>query len=178
MTTAHRDTRRGLGSLPPFDQLIVGALFLFLLVFVFELMLVVPCGGWAALSSCETALMKDGAWSGYFEIDPYWATMPAWYATVMNLQDVVYNPFWLLSLGVYWLHRQDTAWFRTATIVVSSMIITSSVIVFCAQLAHPDITASKLLRLFLVNSPWVVFPGLFILRMHRSARDAAVPQGA
>ena len=160
--------RRGLPGLSSLDQLIVGALLLFSLVFVFELWLLVPCGGWQHLATCEAAVKTDSAWSLYFEIDPFWSAMPSWYAVVMYLQDFVYNPFWLLSLAMYATHRHDTAWFRTATIAVSAMIIATSLIVYLAQVTHPDITGRKLLMLFLVNSPWALFPALFILRMHRA----------
>ena len=94
--------------------------------------------------------------------------MPSWYAAVMNLQDFVFNPFWAFSLAIYLTHRQDTAWFRTATISVSSMIIATSLVVYSAQAAEPGITGRKLLMLFLVNSPWALFPALFIVRMHRA----------
>ena len=159
---------RSLTALSSLDQLIVGALVLFLLVFAFELLLVVPCGGWERISACEATIKSGSAWGLYFEIDPFWTAMPPWYAAVMNLQDLVFNPFWALSLAMYLTHRQDTAWFRTATIAVSSMIIATSGIVYAAQAAHPDITGRKLLMLFLVNSPWALFPALFIVRMHRA----------
>jgi hypothetical protein len=164
---------RGLALLSKLDQWIVGALVLFLLVFVFELRLVLPCGGWEQIATCEAAIKTDSAWSLYFAIDPFWSSMPSWYATVMNLQDLVYNPFWALSLVLYLLHRQDAPWFRTATISVSSMIIATSVLVYTAQAAHPDITGRKLLMLFLVNSPWALFPALFIFRMHRAGARAS-----
>ena len=159
---------RNLTALASLDQLIVGALVLFLLVFAFELLLVVPCGGWQQVSTCAAAIKTDSAWSLYFEIDPFWSAIPPWYAAVMNLQDLVFNPFWAISLAMYVAHRQDTAWFRTATIAVSAMIIATSVVVYAAQAAHPEITSRKLVMLFLVNSPWALFPALFIARMHRA----------
>src|SRR5262245_65200212 len=106
-----RSIRNGVAGLARLDQLIVGALLLFLLVFVFELRLVLPCGGWKQISTCAAAIKTDSAWSLYFEIDPFWSSMPSWYAAVMNLQDVVYNPFWALSLVIYGIGRQDAAWF-------------------------------------------------------------------
>jgi len=54
------------------------------------------------------------------------------------------------------------------------MIITTSFVVYTAQAAHPDITGRKLLMLFLVNSPWALFPALFIVRMHRAGLRRAV----
>src|SRR2546426_8924684 len=109
---------RNFTALSSLDQLIVGALVLFLLVFAFELRLVLPCGGWERVSTCAAAIKTDSSWSLYFEIDPFWSSIPPWYAAVMNLQVLVFNPFWALSLAMYANHRQDTAWFRTATIAV------------------------------------------------------------
>ena len=69
---------RGIATLSSLDQLIVGALLLFLLVFAFELLLVLPCGGWEQISTCEAAIKTDSPWSLYFEIDPFWTSMPSW----------------------------------------------------------------------------------------------------
>jgi hypothetical protein len=164
--------RRGIAGLSPLDQLIVGALILFLVVFVGELSVVVPCGGhWFGLSTCESAT-TNAAFSTYFDLDPFWSDMPGWYATVMSFQEYVFNPFWALSLVMYATHRQDRPWFRTATIVVSSMIIATTLVVYFAQVDHPDITGRKLALLFVVNGLWALFPALFIVRMHRSANGS------
>ena len=66
-------------ALSTVDQLIVGILVLFLFVFLFELSLVVPCGGWDQLDQCDSsrAPAARAAWQGYYEIDPYWADMSA-----------------------------------------------------------------------------------------------------
>ena len=54
----------GLSSL---DQLIVGMLVLYLFVFAFELSLVLPCGGWENLDTCDhsSAEAARAAWQGY-----------------------------------------------------------------------------------------------------------------
>ena len=62
-----------------------------------------------------------------------------------DLQDLVFNPFWALSLAIYLTHRQDAAWFRTATIVVSSMIIATSMVLIAitaSQARWRDLTRS------------------------------------
>src|SRR5688572_10202913 len=93
--------RRGIAGLSTTDQLIVGALILFLVVFVGELSVVVPCGGhWYGLSECESAT-SNAAFSSYFDIDPFWSNMPGWYATVMSFQEYLFNPFWALSLFMF-----------------------------------------------------------------------------
>ncbi|MCA9511809.1 MAG: DUF2781 domain-containing protein [Myxococcales bacterium] len=157
------------------DQLIVGVLVLYLFVFVFELALVMPCGGWEHLEGCDSSSAEAAraAWQGYYDIDPYWGAMPDWYANVMNAQDYVYNPFWALALFMFLTGRQDTPWFRTAMIGVASATMTTSLLVFATQFAHPDVTAFMKIALLQVNGPWVLGPLLFIHRMHRSRVDLA-----
>ncbi|MCV7346910.1 hypothetical protein [Mycolicibacterium rhodesiae] len=161
---------RGLRSLSALDQFIVGCLILLLLVFGLELMLLVPCGGWHNLPTCTASVKTNGAWTDYFAIDPFWSSMPDWYVVVMNFQDFLFNPFWGLSLVMYLMHRQDTPWFRTATIIVSSMIITTSAVVFLTQAAHPGITGNQLGLLLVINAGWALLPALFIFRMHSAGR--------
>jgi hypothetical protein len=166
---------RGLRSLSTLDQFIVGCLILLLLVFGLELMLLIPCGGWHNLPTCTASVKTNGAWTDYFAIDPFWSSMPDWYVVVMDFQDFLFNPFWGLSLVMYLLHRQDTPWFRTATIIVSSMIITTSAVVFLTQAAHPGITGNQLGLLLVINAGWALLPALFIFRMH-SAGKAGGPR--
>ena len=156
-------------NLSSVDQLIVGILILYLFVFVFELFLVLPCGGWENLDGCNhsSAEAARAAWQGYYEIDPYWAVMPAWYANIMNAQDTVYNPFWALSLFMFLTGRQNKRWFRTAMIVVATATMTTSLLVFSTQFVHPEVTTFMKLSLVQVNALWVAGPMLFIFRMHR-----------
>jgi len=156
------------------DLLIMGILVLFLFVFIFELWLVVPCGGWDALEGCESPSAETAlaAWQGYYEIDPYWGAMPPWYANVMNAQDLIYNPFWALALFFFLTNRQDTPWFRTAMTVVATATMTTSLLVFATQFMHPDTTPFMKVALLQVNSPWVLAPLLFIYRLHRGAGAA------
>lgn len=151
------------------DQLIVGILVLYLFVFVFELSLVLPCGGWENLDACDhsSAEAARAAWQGYYEIDPYWGAMPDWYANIMNAQDTVYNPFWALSLFMFLTGRQNKRWFRTAMIVVATATMTTSLLVFSTQFVHPEVTTFMKLSLVQVNALWVAGPMLFIFRMHR-----------
>ncbi len=155
------------------DLLIMGILVLFLFVFVFELWLVVPCGGWDALEGCDSPSAEAAlsAWQGYYEIDPYWGVMPPWYANVMNAQDWIYNPFWTLALFMFVTNRQDTPWFRTAMTMVATATMTTSLLVFATQFVHPDVTPFMKIGLLQVNGPWVLAPLLFIHRLHRGPSD-------
>ena len=156
-------------NLSSVDQLIVGILVLYLFVFAFELFLVLPCGGWENLDGCNhsSAEAARGAGAGGDEIDPYWGAMPDWYANIMNAQDLVYNPFWLLSLFMFLTGRQNTRWFRSAMIVVATATMTTTLLVFATQFDHPEVTTFMKLSLLQVNALWVLGPMLFIFRMVR-----------
>lgn len=159
------------------DLLIMGILVLFLFVFLFELSLVVPCGGWGALEGCDSPSAEAAlaAWQGYYEIDPYWGEMPPWYANVMNAQDWIYNPFWALALVMFVTNRQDAPWFRTTMIVVATATMTTSLLVFATQFAHPAVTPFMKAALLQVNGPWVLSPLLFVYRLHRGPGAATPP---
>ena len=129
----------------------------------------------ASLSFVHAAL---AAWQGYYEIDPYWGVMPDWYANVMNAQDTIYNPFWALALFMFATNRQDAAGFRTAMVVVASATMTTSLLVFATQFAHPDTTSFMKIALLQVNGPWVLGPMLFVYRMHRGATASLRTSGA
>ena len=161
-------------NLSSIDQLIVGILVLYLFVFVCELSLVRPGGGGENLDACDhsSAEAARAAWQGYYDIDPYWGAMPDWYASIMNAQDTVYNPFWALSLFMFLTGRQNTRWFRTAMIVVATATMTTSLLVFSTQFVHPEVTTFMKLSLLQVNALWVLGPMLFIFRMHRGDQTA------
>ena len=161
-------------SLSSVDQLIIGLLVLYLFVFAFELFLVLPCGGWEHLESCNSSSAEAAlaAWQGYYEIDPYWGVMPDWYANIMNAQDLVYNPFWALSLFMFLTGLQDTAWFRTAMTVFATATMTTSLLVFFTQFMHPEMTGFMKIAVIQVNALWVLGPMLFIGRMHAAGMRA------
>ena len=96
--------------------------------------------------------------------------MPDWYANIMNAQDLIYNPFWVLSLFMFLTRRQDERWFRTAMIGVASATMTTTLLVFATQFVHPEVTTFMKLSLIQVNALWVLGPMLFIYRMHRVDR--------
>ena len=78
----------GLSSL---DQLIVGMLVLYLFVFAFELSLVLPCGGWENLDTCDhsSAEAARAAWQGYYEIDKFKALRTqAYYDTLSKFINI------------------------------------------------------------------------------------------
>ena len=75
------------------DNFIVGLLIMFLLVYALELMILIPCGSFHDIMSCDLPPASRAFWQAYFELDPLFLEMPAWLVTVMSIQDYLFNPW-------------------------------------------------------------------------------------
>ena len=65
---------------------------MFLLVYALELMILIPCGSFHDIMSCDLPPASRAFWQAYFELDPLFLEMPAWLVTVMSIQDYLFNP--------------------------------------------------------------------------------------
>ena len=155
------------------DQFIIGVLILFLLVYASELMILVPCGSFAALSSCDLPSASKDFWSTYFVIDPLFAQMPPYYVAIMSIQDYLYNPWWAVCLFMFWTNRQDTPWLASITLIVTGMIVATSSVIVGVQLQHPHYTATVMSALLMINGPWIAGPLLVSWRL-RHGRESVV----
>jgi hypothetical protein len=156
------------------DNFIIGFLILFAIVFAMELALFIPCGSWEELSTCEDLPAVAAAmWEPYYEIDPLFKEMPLWYSAIMNVQDALFNPWWLLSLVLFWTGRQEAAWYRLGTFLVSGFIIGTSYIAFSNWVGSPEYTVPMVIAMTLINGPWIAGPLLFSWRL-RPREDSEV----
>lgn len=156
------------------DNFIIGFLIMYMLVYVSELLILVPCGSFQDLASCDLPAAAKGFWSSYFETDPLFAQMPPYYAMIMSIQDFLYNPWWALCLFMFWTGRQEAPWHKTITILVSGMIIATGLLNFGVQLQHPHYTPTIMVALLLINGPWIAGPLLFSWRLrHREPRSVS-----
>lgn len=156
------------------DNFIIGFLILFAIVFAMELALFVSCGSWEELSTCEELPAAAAAmWEPYYEIDPLFKQMPLWYSAIMNVQDALFNPWWLLSLFLFWTGRQELAWYRLGTLLVSGFIVGTSYIAFSNWVGSPDYSKSMVVAMVLINGPWIAGPLLFSWRLRPRESGAA-----
>ncbi len=158
------------------DCFIIGFLILFLFVYVSELLILVPCGSFASLATCDLPQASKDFWTSYFALDPLFARMEPYYATIMSIQDYLYNPWWAICLFMFWTDRQDAPWLRTITILVTGMIVATSLVILGAQLQHPHYTARVMLALLLINGPWIAGPLLFAWRFRHGSATATAPR--
>ena len=156
------------------DNFIVGLLAMFLLVYVSELLLLVPCGSFAALPTCDLPPVAKAFWTQYFEIDPLFAAMPPFYVMIMSMQDYLYNPWWAVCLFMFWTGRQDAGWLQTITLFVCGMIVATSLVNYGVQLSDPAYPVHRLFALLMINGPWAFGP-LVIAWRFRHAEPGAGP---
>ncbi len=155
------------------DNFIVGLLIMFLLVYALELMILIPCGSFHDIMSCDLPPASRAFWQAYFELDPLFLEMPAWLVTVMSIQDYLFNPWWVLSLFMFWTGRQQTNWYRTCTLVMCGTIIGTTAVTFGVQSAHPHYTTGIMAMLVVINGPWIAAPLLYIWRLRHTSPAAA-----
>lgn len=150
------------------DQFILGVLIVFMLVYVSELMILVPCGSFAELSTCDLPPASKAFWTTYFGIDPLFAQMPPYYVAIMSIQDYLYNPWWAICLFMFFTNRQDAPWHASITLLITGMIVATSSVIFGVQLQHPHYTATIMTALLMINGPWIAGPLLVSWRLrHR-----------
>jgi uncharacterized membrane protein YhaH (DUF805 family) len=147
------------------DTLIIGVFIALIVIYVNELSLAIPCRGFS-FSECRLPSYAQAFWGTYFKIDPLFFQGADWYVATMRLQDFLFNPWWMVSLVMFWTGRQETRWYKTATIVICGLMLGTTAIAFQVWSLH--YTAPFIVALILVNGPYAVFAILLTLRLrHR-----------
>ncbi len=155
------------------DNFIVGMLIMYLFVYVAELYILLPCGSFHDIVHCNLPPESMAFWRAYFELDPLFLEMPPWLVAVMSIQDFLFNPWWIISLFMFWTGRQEANWYKTLTLLVCGIIIATTSITFAVQMMHPHYTARVMAMLTMINGPWIAGPLLLAWRLRHSDVDPA-----
>lgn len=155
------------------DNFIVGMLIMYTFVYVAELYILMPCGSFHDIVHCNLPPESMAFWRAYFELDPLFLEMPPWLVAVMSIQDFLFNPWWILSLFMFWTGRQEANWYKTLTLLVCGIIIATTSITFAVQTMHPHYTARVMATLAMINGPWIAGPLLIAWRLRHSDADPA-----
>lgn len=150
------------------DNFIVGLLIMYLFVYALELMILMPCASFHDIVNCDLPPASKAFWQAYFILDPLFLEMPAWLVAVMTIQDFLFNPWWVVSLFMFWTGRQEANWYRTLTVLVCGIIVATTSVTFAVQMMHPHYTAKVMAMLTMINGPWIVGPLLFVWRLRHT----------
>jgi hypothetical protein len=153
------------------DNFIIGFLLLFMLVYLSELAILIPCGSFGGIAQCHLPAVAQDFWSTYFKIDPIFLHTPDWYTAILYLQDFLFNPWWIISLLMFWTGRQDRSWYKTITILICGVMVGTSAVAFQVWAAHYPLP--NMFAMLLINGPWAGFALFLTFRLrHRDVNGA------
>ncbi len=102
-------------------------------------------------------------WYGH-QFDPVLIARPAWWRATIWIDALFFGPFYAVAIYAYAKGRN---WIRFVSIMWASVMLTNVTIILfeevCGNHASPD-----LVRVFLANAAWVIFPVIVLVRMGRS----------
>jgi hypothetical protein len=103
-------------------------------------------------------------WYGH-NFDPVLIARPAWWRATIWIDALFFGPFYIFAIYAY---AKGLKWIRLSSIVWASVMLTNvSIILF--EEVQGEYASPALLRVFLANTAWVIFPLIVLYRMWKSA---------
>ena len=105
-------------------------------------------------------------------LDPDLMARPPWWKMTIWIEVIFFGPFYLAALYAF-LKGRD--WIRIPSIMYATSIITN-VLIILSEEKYGDYPAPNFPVVLLINLPWVIFPGLLLVRMARDPHPFTAPQ--
>ena len=102
-------------------------------------------------------------WYGH-HFDPVLIARPAWWRATIWIDAIFFGPFYAVAIYAYAKGRN---WIRFGSIIWASVMLTNVFIILFEEV-NGEHASPQLLRVFLSNAAWVIFPLLVLYRMWRS----------
>lgn len=113
------------------------------------------------------------AWLGYLKVEPLYANAPIWIRLVNEFDTVLFGWFYLLSVVVFVVGRQDRLWYRLiATFVAGMMTYSIALYLTWEALSYRD-TGADLSAVMTYNGLWAFIFALLLLRLNVFPRRSA-----
>jgi hypothetical protein len=104
--------------------------------------------------------------------DPVLMARPAWWRATIWIDSLFFGPFYVFAIYAYIKGR---SWIRFGSIIWASVMLTNVTIILFEEV-NGEHASPQLLRVFLSNAAWVVFPVIVLYRMWRSVHPFAILQ--
>jgi EXPERA (EXPanded EBP superfamily) len=101
--------------------------------------------------------------------DPVLIARPAWWRATIWIDALFFGPFYVLAIYAY---VKGLRWIRFGSIVWASVMLTNVTIILFEEVLGEH-ASPALLRVFLANAAWVIFPLIVLYRMWRSPNPFA-----
>ena len=102
--------------------------------------------------------------------DPLVMARPAWWRATIWIDVLFFGPFYVFAIYAYIKGRN---WIRFGSIVWASVMLTNVTIILFEEV-NGEYASPRLLRVFLSNAAWVVFPLIVLYRMWRSVHPFTI----
>jgi hypothetical protein len=113
-----------------------------------------PCG--------QTGIGR--AWLAYLKIEPIYANAPLWIQLVNEFDVFLFGWFYVLSIGVFLLKKEDQAWYRNLATFIAGMMTYSMILYLTWQILNVEETKADLQSVIIANGLWLF---IFIMLMTR-----------
>jgi hypothetical protein len=101
-------------------------------------------------------------WYGH-NFDPVLIARPAWWRATIWIDLLFFGPFYMLAIYAF---TKGRSWIRLISIVWASVMLTNVTIILFEEVLGEH-ASPQLLRVFLANAAWVIFPIIVLFRMWR-----------
>jgi hypothetical protein len=93
--------------------------------------------------------------------DPVLIARPAWWRATIWIDSLFFGPFYVFAIYAF---AKGLKWIRLISIVWASIMLTNvSIILF--EEVYGEHASPELLRVFLANAAWIIFPLIVLYRM-------------
>jgi hypothetical protein len=107
-------------------------------------------------------------WYGH-NFDPVLIARPAWWRATIWIDSLFFGPFYVFAIYAF---AKGFKWIRLISIVWASVMLTNVSIILFEEVLGEHVSP-QLMRVFLSNAAWVIFPLIVLFRMWRSENPFA-----
>ena len=96
--------------------------------------------------------------------DPALMARPAWWRATIWIDALFFGPFYIVAIYTY---AKGKNWIRFGSIIWASVMLTNVTIILFEEV-NGEHASPQLMRVFLANAAWIIFPVIVLYRMWRS----------
>lgn len=106
------------------------------------------------------------AWLDYLEIEPLYANAPLWIQLVNAFDVFVFGWFYVLSVVVFVMKKEDRSWYRHLATFMAGMMIYSMILYLTWQILSVEETKANLQAVIVANGMWLFIFLMLLIRLY------------
>lgn len=106
------------------------------------------------------------AWVGYLQIEPLYANAPLWIQLVNEFDVFLFGWFYVLSIVVFLLKKEDQTWYRNLATFMAGMMVYSMILYLTWQILNVEETRANLQSVIIANGLWLFIFLMLLIRIY------------